>query len=187
VTPASSLAAARLHSGRRRRLIVGLLALAVAAAGLLATVSRGLPTAKAAAGSNKLYAGEILGPGDSLVSPNGQYVLRMQEDGNAVLSASDGTAIWATGTSRHPGADLSVGSGAGNVRGNIAVGLRGKVLWQTHTQSQWAPVWLEVQDDGHLAEYYGVKRCSVDPNCWMHGGYDDPNQYTLESVALWYS
>ena len=46
---------------------------------------------------DKLDAGQQLGVGDWLASPNGAYTLGLQQDGNLVLAAR-GQAVWASGT-----------------------------------------------------------------------------------------
>jgi hypothetical protein len=45
-----------------------------------------------------LTEGQKLGKGESLTSNNGAYTLTLQDDGNLVLAAARGEAVWATNT-----------------------------------------------------------------------------------------
>ena len=104
----------------------------------------------AAAGGSQLQPGETLQKGQHLVSPNGQYFLEMQYDGNLVLYGR-GTALWSTGTG-----------------GNTHV--TGAMLYITHFgltsddgRSYWMssngyiqPKFLNLQDDGNLVLYSSI-------------------------------
>jgi hypothetical protein len=48
--------------------------------------------------TDALYPNQALNPGDFLVSPNGDYTLIMQHDGNLVLYDYWGTPVWDSGT-----------------------------------------------------------------------------------------
>ena len=58
----------------------------------------GATTVSGAGGDDTLEAGETLQDGQSLVSQNGRFRLKMQADGNLVLYVGDGTGMWATST-----------------------------------------------------------------------------------------
>ncbi|MCG7216881.1 hypothetical protein [Paenibacillus mucilaginosus] len=64
----------------------------------------------AAFAKDRLYPGETLTKGQSLVSNNGRFELRFQFDGNLVLYKDNTKAIWASGTNgacfRNPGDPL---------------------------------------------------------------------------------
>ncbi|MEU1393509.1 MULTISPECIES: hypothetical protein [unclassified Nonomuraea] len=123
----------------RRALAAGILAAGLPA-GLAVT-----GVAQAAANTPVLAAGETLAAGQRLVSPDGQYVLVMQNDGNLVLYAPGNRAVWATGT--HAG-----GSGAEMQRdGNLVVYAPGHVaVWATGTGGR---LHLELQNDGNAVLY----------------------------------
>ncbi|WP_436525363.1 CHAP domain-containing protein [Actinoplanes sp. HUAS TT8] len=117
---------------------------AVLALGLLPLAAA---PAHAAAGTARLNAGEQLGAGARLVSPNGQFVLSMQSDGNLVEYAPGNRAVWATGTNR-----------AGSIArmqtdGNLVVVAPGNVaVWATGTSGN-PNAGVEVQDDGNIVVY----------------------------------
>jgi hypothetical protein len=83
-----------------------------------------------------------------LSSPNGEYRLTMQEDGNLVLTARDGRVIWATMTDGHPGASLVMQA----ADGNLVVYDGGTPLWNSGTAGNPGAV-LAVQDDANLVIY----------------------------------
>jgi serine/threonine protein kinase len=88
--------------------IVVLVLLVIAGAALLIVY---LAKPHQAVTSSVLLSGARLRSGDSLVSPNGQWEILMQRDGNLVeypvaSSGDPGSALWQTGTSGHPGAYL---------------------------------------------------------------------------------
>jgi hypothetical protein len=103
--------------------------------------------AQAAAGSFRLSAGEQLGTNARLVSPNGQFVLVMQADGNLVEYAPGNRAVWSTGTNR-----------AGSIvrmqtDGNLVVVAPGNIsVWWTGTNGN-PNAALELQDDGNAVVY----------------------------------
>jgi len=92
-------------------------------------------------------ANEQLNAGQRLVSPNGQFVLLMQNNGNLVEYASDNRAVWATGTAA-PDSILRMQDD-----GNIVVIAPGNMpMWSTGTDGN-PDVTLELQDDGNLVAY----------------------------------
>ncbi|MFE7508253.1 NlpC/P60 family protein [Promicromonospora sp. NPDC057488] len=95
----------------------------------------------------KIGLGDELNTNERLVSPNGQYNLLMQENGNLVLRNASGTILW------HPEMD-----GSGSVKAEITdagnVVLRqadGDVTWASGT-TKWAAsaTTLEVTDNGNV-------------------------------------
>ncbi len=115
---------------------------------LAASGSWSVAPATAGAGTDRLTAGERLYANQYLVSRNGQYVLRMQGDGNLVIYAPGNVPVWATGTR---GAAFLGNQGDGNL-----------VVYTTATPH--APLWasntagngfstLVMQDDGNLVLY----------------------------------
>jgi hypothetical protein len=97
---------------------------------------------------NVLLAGAALYPNgpSSITSPNGQYTLTMQGDGNLVLvDHVSGQSYWASNTAGHPGAFFSVQKG-----GNLLVqNADGAVQWASWTQGH-AADYLVIQDDGNV-------------------------------------
>lgn len=123
------------------------LALSLLLAAPAATV-HAIPTASAAAGGLGLEPGETLKSGQSIRSPNGDYSLYMQGDGNFVLYGPKG-ALWAAGT-----------EGKGNVAvmqadGNLVVYSADKSpLWYSGTWDDHGAR-LRLQNDGNLVLYRG--------------------------------
>ncbi len=131
--------------------------------------------------SDTLWANGTLTEGQYLHSPNGQYQLIMQGDGNLVVY-SGGTAIWASSTAGHPGA-RAVMQGDGN----LVVYLGSTALWASGTGGH-APAafYLAMQSDGNLVIYtpagvplWASKRPSPS---WWSGNCDvnnHPGSYPL--------
>ncbi len=94
--------------------------------------------------------------GTRVGSPSGQYTALVQDDGNVVVYGN-GRALWATGTSGHPGATLELQSD-----GNAVVYDRGRPLWWTGTSGAGAGS-LVLQDDGNLV-LYGARGAA-----WQNG------------------
>lgn len=95
---------------------------------------------------SSLSAGQSLAPGEALCSPNGEFTLTLQGDGNLVLYGPGG-AGWATNTFWSP-QSLEM-QGDGNL-----------VLYDTSGQWRWASgtvgnngAVLEVQNDGNIVVY----------------------------------
>ena len=99
--------------------------------------------------SSLLDAGQQLGVGGVLASPNGSYALRLQANGNLVLDGGVVT-MWETNTA---------GSGATTLEmltdGNLVLATGdGTQVWATGTTSSTNPaVNVVVQDDGNLVMY----------------------------------
>ncbi len=95
-----------------------------------------------------LNAGQQLGRGASITSPNGAYTLTLQEDGNLVLAAR-GEAVWATGTNNQ-GADRA----AVQEDGNFVIYAGEKPIWHSDTKGK-KDVKLVIQDDRNVVLYAG--------------------------------
>ena len=136
----------RKPAHRRRRAVATLLALSLAVAGLAAAVYQGPPSAGAADGASTLAPNETLSANQSLRSPNGQYGLWMQGNGNLLLSGPGDQVLWASNTEGNPGARLQNQRDDGNI---VLVAPGDRPLWDTETF--WNPgTVLQVEDDGSL-------------------------------------
>ncbi|AEE46504.1 D-alanyl-D-alanine carboxypeptidase family protein [Cellulomonas fimi] len=130
-------ATGRVGTGRTRRvLLVALVTVGVLAGGVTA--------AGAAPGEDHLLPGEVLEPGQALVSADGSQTLVVQPDGDLGLYGADGAARWTAGTTV-PGVRLAVADD-GDVR---LVGPDGEPVWSTGTVGA-AGAALVVQDDGDV-------------------------------------
>src|SRR3954468_2600024 len=120
--------------------------LVAAALALLPVVALPAP-ALAAPARDVLPPGAELAADNKVTSANGQYTLVMQQDGNLVLYAEPGKAIWDTHTQ---------GSGLKAVMqkdGNLVVSMpAGKPLYDTATGGH-PGAQLAVQNDGNLVIY----------------------------------
>ncbi len=102
-----------------------------------------------------LLSGETLWAGQHRDSPNGQYRILMQSDGNLVLYdlwnlTSEGwwTALWYSNTYNNPGARLAM-----QADGNLVVySSANSPLWNSETWGN-PGAQLHVQDDGNLVIY----------------------------------
>jgi hypothetical protein len=159
-------------------------------------------------GAGTLKAGQILHAGQSLASPNGQYTLDMQTDGNLVVYGN-GCVIWNSGTE---------GTGSANylemqTDGNLVVYTSaGKAVWNSGTEGTGSANYLYMQNDGNLVVYtsansavWAAGRANADRLCTaadLHAGdslYSPSEQYQLAmqtdgnlvvyegSTALWSS
>ena len=79
------------------------------------------------AGLTELQAGESLTPGNSIASPNGQYRLTMQSDGN-VVEYDGASVVWASGT--NPAGAIALMQNDGNFVINNSTG---NPLWASDT------------------------------------------------------
>jgi len=93
--------------------------------------------------------GTTLTTNESVRSPNGQYVLVVQSDGNLVFYKG-GSARWASNTEGQQGVFLAAQADGNVVLYNAAHA----ALWATGTNGQGASS-LAVQDDGKVAVYKG--------------------------------
>lgn len=91
--------------------------------------------------------GHALTSGQSIYSPNTQYQLIMQTDGNLVEYGPSG-AIWASGTGGNPGAQALM-----QTDGNLVVyAANGAVLWSTQSYGN-TGAFLKLQNDGNAVIY----------------------------------
>ncbi|MFP5023527.1 NlpC/P60 family protein [Pseudonocardia phyllosphaerae] len=107
----------------------------------------GTGVAFAGAGSDRLNPGETLVAGERLVSPDGQYVLVMQGDGNLVEYAPGNRAIWASGTNRAN--SVATMQGDGNL---VVIAPGNSAVWATGTNGNNGAD-LELQNDGNAVVY----------------------------------
>jgi len=87
-------------------------------------------------------------PGQSITSQDGRFTLIFQTDGNLVLYAPGGQALWASNTAGHVVWD-AVMQGDGNL---VIYDPRAHALWASATAGD-AGAWLIVQNDGNLVIY----------------------------------
>lgn len=131
-------------TGRRGLLI------AVLIAASLAPILAG--PASAGAGSDTLYAGEVLANGRSLSSSNG-YRFVMQSDGNGVVykpTSSGAVALWASNTSGRSGTHLVM-----QTDGNLVMYGPNGAYWASNTAGR-PGTYLAMQSDGNLVMYQPV-------------------------------
>jgi len=82
-------------------------------------------------GESTLFTGEVLHAGESITSGNGAYSLTMQTDGNLVLYASSGKAMWDSSSSYGSGSqDTLVMQPDGNL---VIYTAAGKAVWDAGT------------------------------------------------------
>jgi len=94
-----------------------------------------------------LRQGDRIGAGQSLRSPNGQYLLSMKTDGNLALTVATSTRVlWQTKTTNNSGASAVLQAGDGNF---VVYSNAGKPLWNAGTAGK-KNVRLEVQNDGRV-------------------------------------
>jgi hypothetical protein len=75
-----------------------------------------------------LNAGQQLKPGDTLTSPNNNYQLVFEANGNLVLYQLNGFAIWATNT-----AGQTATSAIMQTDGNFVLYANGSTIWSSNT------------------------------------------------------
>lgn len=119
---------------------------------------------------DRMLAGQVLRPGESIVSSSSAWSLLMRTDGNLVLNSSKGVRQWATFT-----------SGAGNVAtmqtdGNFVVrNSRGVTQWATQTSGSGSMV--RVLGTANVAVYRGASMT------WAITGGPAPAGWTCYSRA----
>jgi eukaryotic-like serine/threonine-protein kinase len=152
-------AMARRKGVRPTRWVVAsvlLLAVAALVAGLVAI--DGSPRGHGAGpprAPSSMAAGDTLKPGQTLLSPNGRFLLTMQPDGDLVTSERPaGTPTWATGSGGHPGA-YAILQGDGNLivypKGRSAplTGQPTSAVWQSETNGH-PGASVDLLDNGNL-------------------------------------
>ncbi|MFQ1003875.1 L,D-transpeptidase family protein [Modestobacter sp. SSW1-42] len=128
--------------------------------------------ARAAAGGSTLTAGERLAAGQQLSSPDGRYRAVMQADGNLVVYAPDGRALFASNTYAR-GSRLDV-----QPDGNVVVyAPDGAARWNSGTWTSPGSR-LTLQDDGNLVLYRPDGRAA-----WW-SGWDAPDRLRPGQVLL---
>lgn len=100
-----------------------------------------------------LLADETLYAGQGLWSPNGQYVLTMQGDGNLVLYGPTG-ALWASNTSGSANRAVMQGDG------NFVVYAGSQAVWSSGTDGR-RRSFLSVRDDGNVVIYQNADQSSL--------------------------
>jgi cell wall-associated NlpC family hydrolase len=98
---------------------------------------------------SQLASGQTLSVGQYLMSPNGQYQLIMQTDGNLVLYRGS-TALWSSGTGGDDGATVTM-----QTDGNLVLYLNGVAKWNSNTAG-FSGDFLQLQDDSNLVIYQGA-------------------------------
>jgi hypothetical protein len=125
-------------------------------AGVMTTVAGlvmawGGMAALAGPGSDRLHPGEMLRPGEYLLSINRIYTLRLQSDGNVVIYERQGEyekPIWATGTN-----DRAVDRLVMQHDGNLVLYSPGQSpLWSSGTVGR-TNSFVVMQSDGNLVIY----------------------------------
>ena len=104
-------------------------------------------------GRTQLVAGTVLEGGSWLESSNGHYRLAMQPDGNLVLSWN-GHPLWASNTTKHPGAFLEMQSD-----GNLVVYQGKRPIWTSGTDRRGdVRFYLSIQDNGNATIYSPARK-----------------------------
>ncbi|KAI8913492.1 hypothetical protein EDD86DRAFT_223489 [Gorgonomyces haynaldii] len=99
------------------------------------------------------HAGQKLLIDQQIFSPNKQFRLLVQGDGNVVLYNAHGQPLWATGTHGKPGPfEFFM-----QLDGNLVLYGAGQPLWASNTFNKGQPPYhLQIQDDGNLVVYGGT-------------------------------
>lgn len=109
-------------------------------------------TAMAASARDRLNGGEVLMPGQHLLSQNRIYTLSMHRDGNIILRKADLNSkkkriLWNSGTAGTPVSKLMM-----QVDGNFVMYYNGKPKWSTSTNGH-PGSYLFLQNDGNAVIY----------------------------------
>ncbi|MEH1842178.1 MAG: hypothetical protein V7L20_26460 [Nostoc sp.] len=104
----------------------------------------------AGSGTSTLNTGEYLYPGQYLISPDAQFRVQLQYDGNFVLYNSSGTALWASNTANTAASYIVMQSDC-----NLVIyGYNSLPIWASYTTFG-SSCRLAVQNDGNLVIYRG--------------------------------
>ena len=99
--------------------------------------------------SSALGLNDTLTPGQSLVSPNGEFIAALQGDGNLVVyRVGNNTALWASNTFGKGGVKLIM-QGDGNL---VLYTARNQPAWASNTNGK-GQSFVRMQDDGNLVVY----------------------------------
>jgi len=97
----------------------------------------------------RLLSGEVMFPGQRILSPNGRYSLRLQSDGNLVLYNDKGGVEWQSKTY-----GKTVTRAVMKTDGNFVLLNGNKTVWSTKTSGHTGKgVYAEVRDRGEFALY----------------------------------
>ncbi len=125
-------------------------------AGAIVTVATQGPHGQKLTSQTYTDLGSVLGTNqymhtyDFLASPNGQYTLVMQSDGNLVEYNRSSQALWASGTTGNPN-DMAVMQSDGNF---VIYSSSNRPLWASGTGDHPAAAYrLNLQDDANLVVY----------------------------------
>jgi hypothetical protein len=98
--------------------------------------------------SSALGRDDTLIPGQSLFSPNGQFFVSLQGDGNLVVYRQGGNALWASNTVGKGGVKLIM-----QADGNLVLYTSGgKPVWASNTGAT-VESFVRMQDDGNFVVY----------------------------------
>jgi hypothetical protein len=127
------------------------------------------------------YGGLQMEPLPVTAYPNLGYAhLDMQSDGNLVLIAAHGTAIWASGTAGYPGASLTVQDDA-----RLVISFNGKSIWSSNTDDLPALHVPHPYDDLGIGIYGNDLRCVLLPGeTLLQGGFLVSRAYSYSSTYL---
>jgi murein DD-endopeptidase len=129
-----------------RTITRGAIALVAALAVLFAALVGSAPAHAAATTSvGTVRAGVTLEPGSTVTSPNGQFRLVLQGDGNVVLYGIGNAVLWASNTASQPGASLRL-----RTDGKLVLVRGTSTVWATNTAGLGITS-LTVGDDADIA------------------------------------
>ncbi len=121
---------------------------------------------------DRLLPGEGLIPGHSLRSADGRFTFVLQGDGNLVLYAPGGTALWASNSDGHPDTGDVIMQFDGNL---VVYGLHSNARWAAGTAGK-PGAWLLVQNDGNVVVYGTDNRALWATNTVVPVSPAGPNQ-----------
>ena len=110
---------------------------------LLMSILASTGIALAAGSGDRLNPGDTLNIGEYITSPNGQFKLITQGDGNLVLYDTNNKPLWATGTNGKP-VSFVIMQGDGNL---VLYDSSWKPYWDSKTWGH-PGAWLLLQNDG---------------------------------------
>ncbi|MGQ7297619.1 hypothetical protein [Quadrisphaera sp. KR29] len=113
------------------------------------------------AGTDRMTHGQSLAAGEWLMSPNRQYGMTLQGDGNLVVYGPGRRALWASDTYGNPGATFRLADD----REMLITSRDGRVLWRSGGGGNGAET-LRLQDDGNAVLY------RLDGSAAWYSGWD---------------